>query len=164
MMERKKVSKIREQRGMTLIELIVGMVLLSLVLLGLIPVLSMVMKGNVRDRWDTLATQRAEEFIEIVKRVASTSTGYETGDTNDSGTIETANYREIQLGPDNTYPDPFNPIILSTGAAGVRGNRKYKVVTTVVGVSSYKTVTVFVESIDSSLLRTVTLETIIAKP
>ncbi len=159
-----KFSKIKEKKGITLIELIVGMVLLSLVLLGLIPVLSMVMKANVRDRWDTLAMQRAEELIEIIKRVAMTSTGYDTGDTDDSTSIETANYQEIQLGPDGTYGDPFNPIILSAGSSGILANRQYSVATTIVGVTSFKTVIVWVESINSSLLRTVTVDTIISEP
>ncbi len=162
-MEREKFSKIKEKKGMTLIELRVGMALLSVILLGLSPVLTMVMKGNVRDRWDTLAMQRAEELIEIIKRVASTSTGYATGDTNDSGTIDTG-YQEIKLGPDGTYDDPSNPIRLSAGTSGIIANRRYSIATTVVGITSYKTVTVWVEPIDSSLLRTVTIETIISEP
>ncbi len=163
-MEKEKFSKIKEKKGMTLIELVVGMALLSIVLLGLIPVLTMVMKGNVRDRWDTLAMQRAEEFIEIIKRVALTSTGYDSGDTNNSAAIDTANYKEVVLGPDGTYDDQFNPIFLSGATSGILANRRYSVATTVVGITSYKTVTVWVEAMDSSLLRTVTIETIISEP
>ncbi len=163
-MEKEKFSKIKEKKGMTLIELVVGMALLSIVLLGLIPVLTMVMKGNVRDRWDTLAMQRAEEFVEIIKRVALTSTGYDSGDANDSGAIDTANYKEVVLGPDGIYDDPFNPIFLSGVTSGILANRRYSIVTTVVGITSYKTVTVWVEAMDSSLLRTVTIETIISEP
>ncbi|MCK4533127.1 type II secretion system protein [bacterium] len=167
-MEKEKFSKIKEKKGMTLIELIVGMALLSVILLGLIPILTMVMKGNVRDRWDTLAMQRAEELIEIIKRVASTSTGYASGDTNDDGSIDSGTmaaptYREVILSNGN-HQDPFNPIRLSAGASGIFANRRYSVATTVVGITSYKTVTVWVEPINSSLLRTVTIETIISEP
>ncbi len=146
---------------MSFIELMVGMTLLVLILLGLVPVFVAVMKGTVQARWDTLATQGAEDLIEIIKRVASTPTGYNTGDTDNSGVIQTTNYQELPLSSGN-YDDPFNPIPL--GVSGLRANRKYSVVTTNVGTTSYKTITVWVESINSPLLRTIRVEIIISSP
>lgn len=158
------VNRKTKEKGMTIIELVIGLTLLTLVLMGLMPVFTNVMKSTVRDRWDTLATQRAEELIETIKRVASTNSGYATGDTDNSGGIDTANYREIQIGPDNTYNDPFNPILLTASTEGVRGNRRYSVTTTVIGAFSYKTILVWVEPIGSDLLRSVTIETIVSEP
>ena len=158
------MGKIKGREGITLIELLVGLALLGIVLLGLVPVFVSVMRATVRDRWDTLATQRAEELVEIIKRITATSAGYNTGDTDGSGGINNPNnYQELSLS-DGTYDDPNNPIVLGTGVVGLRANRRYSVSTTVVGITSYKTIAVWVEAINSQLLRTVTVETIISPP
>lgn len=152
-------------KGLTLLEIILAMAILSILLVGLIPMFIGVMRSTARDRWETLATARTKELIEIIKRVASTDTGYATGDTNGVGGIQTTNYQELDLAdfpPD--HPDPDNPIVLGTGTEGIRANRWYRVVTTGVGPGSYKTITVWIKPINAPLLSSVTVQTIISPP
>jgi prepilin-type N-terminal cleavage/methylation domain-containing protein len=152
-------------KGMTLVEVVIAMVILVTLLVGIAPMFIAMMRANTRDRWETFAVAQTRELIETIKRIASTSTGYINGDTNGNTIIDNpAGYQEIAL-TDGNHSDPNNPISFVSGAKTMRVNRYYKVVTTTIGTSSYKTITVWIEpSGTESILKKVTLETVISSP
>ncbi|MCK5533909.1 hypothetical protein KAI68_02245, partial [bacterium] len=133
----------------------------------LMPMFIAMMRVNTRDRWETFAVAQTRELIETIKRIASTPTGYINGDTNDDALLNnTTGYQELTL-VDGNHPDPNNPITFISGAKTMKVNRHYRVITTPIGTSSYKTITVWVEPLGSStetLLKAVTLQTILSSP
>ncbi len=153
-------------RGMTLVEVVVAMAILVTLLMGIVPMFMAMMRANTRDRWETFAVAQTRELIETIKRVASTPTGYTDGDTNGDGVLnDTLGYRELNLTSGVDLPDPNNPISFVSGAKTMRVNRYYKLVTTTIGTSSYKTITVWIEpSGTETILKKVTLETVISSP
>ena len=149
-------------KGMTLVEVIIAMVILVTLLMGLVPMFIAMMRANTRDRWETFAVAQTRELIETIKRIASTSSGYINGDTNGNTIIDNpAGYQELDL-TDGNY---FHQIIFVSGAKTMRVNRHYRIVTTTIGTSSYKTIAVWVEpSGTETILKKVTLETVISSP
>ncbi len=149
-------------KGMVLVEVIIAMVILVTLLVGIVPMFIAMMRANTRDRWETFAIAQTRELIETIKRIASTSTGYISGDTNGNTVIDNpAGYQELDL----TDGDHSHQIIFVSGEKTMKVNRYYRVVTTTIGTSSYKTITVWIEpSGTESILKKVTLQTIVSSP
>lgn len=149
-------------------EVIISMVLLVTLLMGIVPMFIAIMRINTRDRWETFAVAQTRELIEIIKRIASTPTGYISGDTNGNTIIDNpAGYQELNL-VDGNHSDPNNPISFVSGAKTVMVDRHYRVVTTTTRTSSYKTITGWIEptgfSNTKTILKKVALETVISSP
>src|SRR3990170_7936279 len=73
------VSRLRNNNGFTLVEIIVAMGILVIALLGLISVTVMVIKGNSFSKTMTTATTLAEGKMEQLKNTGSASKiGYDT--------------------------------------------------------------------------------------
>ncbi len=66
-----KLKKLKNTDGWSLLEVLVGMIVLAVGLLGLAPMLVMSIEGNVMSRGNTVAASLAKEQIEFYEGAAS---------------------------------------------------------------------------------------------
>ena len=97
------ISGLRNQKGFTLLEIMVAMAILTIALLSLVSVTVMVIKGNSFSKTMTTATTLAKDKLEQLKDTAyGSSSGYSSlgGGADTVGVIYTRTW---------TVPDPDNP-------------------------------------------------------